>query len=130
MVAKAMEEWGYSTELQLFGLLHDASEAYICDIPRPLKPYLTNYGEIEKKIQDMVYTKFCQRLPEGEEHDIIKTFDDEALMAECRDIMGHCDWAWKDSIIAWSCKPSDPKIDCLDFLILFYKLINKLEEEH
>lgn len=36
-------------EVALAGLLHDAPEAYCVDIPRPLKPYLTNYKEIEQK---------------------------------------------------------------------------------
>lgn len=33
--------------LKLQGLLHDAPEAYLVDIPRPLKPFLTNYAELE-----------------------------------------------------------------------------------
>ena len=32
----------------LVALLHDATEAYVSDVPRPLKPYLTNYDEIEE----------------------------------------------------------------------------------
>jgi len=31
------------------GLLHDASEAYIVDIPSPIKPYLRNYFELERR---------------------------------------------------------------------------------
>jgi hypothetical protein len=33
-------------EVAFAGLLHDAPEAYCVDIPRPLKPYLTNYKAI------------------------------------------------------------------------------------
>lgn len=39
----------HAPEVALAGLLHDAPEAYCVDIPRPLKPYLTNYKEIEQK---------------------------------------------------------------------------------
>lgn len=33
--------------LRLMGLLHDATETYVTDVPRPLKPSLSNYREIE-----------------------------------------------------------------------------------
>ncbi|WP_425639891.1 hypothetical protein [Agrobacterium radiobacter] len=39
----------HAPEVALAGLLHDAPEAYCVDIPRPLKPYLTNYKGIEQK---------------------------------------------------------------------------------
>lgn len=44
-------------ELALWGLLHDASEAYIADVPRPLKPFLTNYRDLE----DAVMLAVCER---------------------------------------------------------------------
>jgi hypothetical protein len=33
--------------LALLGLLHDSTEAYLIDVPRPIKRHLTNYKEIE-----------------------------------------------------------------------------------
>ena len=50
-------------EHALWALLHDASEAYLVDIPRPLKPYLAGYREAE----DAIIAVICQRfgLPEG-----------------------------------------------------------------
>jgi 5'-deoxynucleotidase YfbR-like HD superfamily hydrolase len=43
---------------QMIALLHDASEAYISDIPRPVKPSLAGYGEIEEKLQNVIYQSF------------------------------------------------------------------------
>jgi hypothetical protein len=43
---------------KLWGLLHDASEAYVCDIPRPLKPHLTDYKLIETRIMYVIADKF------------------------------------------------------------------------
>lgn len=45
-------------EYRLWGLLHDASEAYLCDIPRPIKPALTNYLQLEAQLMDAVIQRF------------------------------------------------------------------------
>lgn len=42
----------------LWALLHDASEAYLVDIPRPLKPYLTGYREAEDRVMAAVCERF------------------------------------------------------------------------
>ena len=45
-------------EFKLWALLHDATEAYLVDVPRPVKPYLTNYVEIETNLMSVIATKF------------------------------------------------------------------------
>ncbi len=42
----------------LYGLLHDATEAYLSDVPRPIKPELTGYKDIESLMMDAVVAKF------------------------------------------------------------------------
>ncbi|MBB6299881.1 hypothetical protein [Rhizobium leucaenae] len=39
----------YGPAMALHGLLHDATEAYVVDVPRPLKPFLANYKDIESR---------------------------------------------------------------------------------
>ena len=39
-------------------LLHDASEAYICDMPRPIKAVLPDYIELEEKITNCINKRF------------------------------------------------------------------------
>lgn len=45
-------------ELQLVGLLHDGSEAFIQDIPSPFKQFLPDYAKMEELIQNKVYRAF------------------------------------------------------------------------
>lgn len=51
----------YHCSNPLKGLLHDGSEAYLSDIPAPVKKQaqLAGYREVEHNIQSMIYNKFC-----------------------------------------------------------------------
>lgn len=73
---------GYSKKIQLICLLHDASEAYLSDIIRPIKPRLKNYYEIEEKVQTLIYKKYLNDLITKEELDIMKQIDDDILDVE------------------------------------------------
>jgi 5'-deoxynucleotidase YfbR-like HD superfamily hydrolase len=42
----------------LWGLLHDASEAYLVDIPRPLKPHLPQYKAAEQQVMQCIVQHF------------------------------------------------------------------------
>lgn len=42
----------------LHALMHDAAEAYVCDIPRPFKCELGGYAEMESAVQDAIYKRF------------------------------------------------------------------------
>ncbi len=48
----------YGAEIALWGLLHDASEAYLVDVPRPLKPFLHGYKEAEARVMAAVAQRF------------------------------------------------------------------------
>lgn len=87
--AREAEARGYSKRLQLACLLHDASEAYIADIIRPVKSQLPDYYLFEKNIQDKIYKKFLKCLPSDEEQKLITDVDDGMLCYEFTAIMNH-----------------------------------------
>jgi hypothetical protein len=53
--AREAQARGHSDAIQLACLLHDASEAYISDITRPVKRSLPQYTEIEDVLQSLIF---------------------------------------------------------------------------
>ena len=47
-----------TTVYKLSALMHDASEAYLVDIPRPVKPLLQNYYAVEDKLMRIIAKKY------------------------------------------------------------------------
>jgi hypothetical protein len=76
---------GGSPEQRLYGLLHDAAEAYIGDLIRPIKYYLPQFKEIEDDIMCAVFDKF-EIWPTKAEIAAVKTVDNLMCAAEMRDI--------------------------------------------
>lgn len=72
----------------LWGLLHDASEAYLCDVPRPLKTSVQfePYRTVESSLQLAILSRFG--LPSLPPFSVLAA--DELLLAvEFRDLMPH-----------------------------------------
>jgi 5'-deoxynucleotidase YfbR-like HD superfamily hydrolase len=68
-----------SPENKMEGLLHDASEAFLCDIPSPIKPHIPEYIKIETTLMIAVALKFKFNYPLSFE---VKKYDREALEYE------------------------------------------------
>lgn len=58
LLSRWLEAEGFDSEVQLVGLLHDATEAYVGDMVRPLKKQLVEYREAEDKVQRVIWQKF------------------------------------------------------------------------
>ena len=63
-------------------LLHDASEAYLSDIIRPVKEHLQGYREIEAQIMQVIFEKFSLGDLTEEENRCWKQIDNEMLSNE------------------------------------------------
>jgi hypothetical protein len=82
LVYMYVKDSGHSQATQLGALLHDAQEAYVSDLPTPLKRMLPMYIDIEKKVQHAI---FCQCGIEDVFQnglDTIKSFDNEITSIE------------------------------------------------
>ena len=73
---------GYSHRVQLACLLHDASEAYLSDITRPVKRQLKQYLEIEEVVQGAVWEAHFPEPLNGEEREQVQEIDEVMLYHE------------------------------------------------
>lgn len=75
-------------------LLHDASEAFIGDVTRPLKALLPDYRAIEDRINVAIADRFLGDQPESLTHPSIKAADIVMAMVEARALMPEAEGFW------------------------------------
>lgn len=80
----------HGPEHALWALLHDASEAYLVDIPRPVKPHLAGYKDAEAKVMLAV----CERFGLQSEMPSIVHKADGAIIGDERANMAPCVAEW------------------------------------
>ena len=83
----------------LWGLLHDAPEAYIADMSRPVKryaPFGETYQKIEEQLMGVIADTFHlhPKMPAS-----VKYADTVLLMTEKRDLMHGCNKPWEDRAV-------------------------------
>ena len=70
----------------LEGLLHDATEAYLVDVPRPVKVLLGGYVEAESRLMSVIADAFGLIMPISKD---VKAADNLALFCERKELF-HC----------------------------------------
>lgn len=86
LVSRRLEQQGASRTLQMAGLHHDDAEAYLGDIPRPMKPLLgAGYKRLTRRMDRAIIKSLGVPDHDDEEfHDKIKAVDNWALLLEAR----------------------------------------------
>ncbi len=81
LVAEFVERAGASPQIVFEALMHDAAEAYLGDVIRPLKrvPEMLGYIELEDHYEEVIAHRYGLTRPLPE---LIKTADREVLLAE------------------------------------------------
>lgn len=65
MVYQAAFKWGYNSDVRLAALLHDAPEAYVGDVSRPVKELLGDQlRAIEDRLFHAIYSRIRKPYPE------------------------------------------------------------------
>jgi 5'-deoxynucleotidase YfbR-like HD superfamily hydrolase len=85
------------TDLRLAALLHDAAEAYLGDMVKPLKVLLPAFAAIEEQVSAIIAAAFGV---DFSDYGPIKRADLIALATEKRDLMPHSAerWAYLDDV--------------------------------
>lgn len=87
LVASAIRE----PQFRIYGLLHDAAEAFTRDLPTPFKLWLASQGAdvigLEHRILKAVWTHFGLQLPTPECNQAVDVADARALATEYRDVV-------------------------------------------
>lgn len=90
-------------EYKLPALLHDASEAYLGDISRPVKAGMPYYKDLEKQITEVIYKAF--KIAPFDDS-LVKKADNILLGTEAKLLMFHVeDWYLDEEPLAWDSLP-------------------------
>ena len=101
---------GCSTEVILGCLLHDASEAYLCDVTRPVKKHIPQYLQAEEKLQDVIWERFIGRSLTENEKKLIFEIDDDILSQEFHLLMPEdLNDDYRKLKSKYACEYQDPK---------------------
>ena len=95
LVSDLVAERGGDGEAALWALLHDASEAYLVDLPHPLK-HRSELGRLYSEAEDRLQAAICERFGlTVEAPPLVKQADRALLATERRDVASVA-WHWPE----------------------------------
>jgi uncharacterized protein len=126
-VAQLVAKWApFDYWLQLHALYHDASEAYLIDVPRPVKVLLPEYKEAEKRTHAVILEAIGFPPLSAADAQLIKLADDTLLATERRDLMNPSWEEWgplPQPMLGWIL-PWDPGDAKMQFIAEHRRLIS------
>lgn len=83
----------------LLALLHDAAEAYVSDMARPIKPFIKGFEEIEDNCQRVIYEALSIKPPNVLGREFVKSVDSIMLVTEAKVLMLFDGWGkWTEDV--------------------------------
>lgn len=111
---------------QLLGLLHDAAEAYLMDLPSPVKndSSMADYRLLEARVQAVIFKAFQVALPPHAANGmppVVAHIDAQMLATEARDLLGPPPepWLWLPDPYLEVVQPVAPQMAETEFLRAF-----------
>jgi hypothetical protein len=97
----------HGPRLQLVGLLHDAAEAYVGDVPRPLKTELDGFDRLEAGVLEAVWAGLGLAPPSEAEWQRVMDADDRLLSYEADRLLADGSWAGEPPELGYSLDSTD-----------------------
>ncbi len=107
-VSRDLERVGQGPPVQLYGLLHDAGEAYVGDVPRPVKTRFEGFAVAERRIREAVWTAFDLPPPDQEAWAAVVDADDRLLAYEADQLLADGSWAARPPAVDYDLDVADP----------------------
>ncbi len=121
--AEALSFHDFARENALWGLLHDASEAFLHDIASPIKhqPAFALYRAAEQRLEELIFERYGLT---GKRPTVIKKADLILLATEARDLMPmkHQPKYGPETPLPGRIKPWSPRKANLEYLNRFHEL--------
>lgn len=116
--ADAAAALGLDETVQFEALMHDAAEAYVSDLPRPVKALLPGYYALEDRVLRAIAAKYGFQ---GQMSGDVRSIDDRVLHTEARDMGLGFNMAWGgedegpyDFLAVNPCSPEEAKYRFID----------------
>lgn len=125
--AKMAARIGATALTQLNCLLHDASEAYLCDVPSPIKPELEGYKVLESKVQGTILKALSVATVN---YEVVDYVDKTMLAMEAKALMPCKVWEVKDYLnyaLYFDFDERKPEAVKVEFLRGYKNLINSVQ---
>jgi hypothetical protein len=89
-----LKKLGLPAKTQLLGLLHDAGEAYLSDVPAPVKKYLPDFKNLEDNLSSTIIRKLHPLFRDLSVNDFffVNLIDKDISIIEARKLLGEAEW--------------------------------------
>lgn len=122
-VMRLLQQQDHDGDIVLWGLLHDAAEAYLSDLPRPLKMMMPQFGQTEDVLLRAIIEHMGLTWPMPE---AVRIADDMLLVTEARDVMAPPPAPWGFAVgldpLPDLIEPISPTQAEADFLAAYHQL--------